>query len=292
MYSAPVARKANCREANKFSMLKLKYTTNRLIYLFPILIWSSFFLVTSCGKKANEGEKRGGVALSFDDRFIDEWFNLRPLFQKYGAKVTFYITGDTLDDNQIAKLKTLLNDGHEIGFHGTIHGNAELIVKSHGVQGYIEMEITPGMDFLRRNGFNPTSYAHPGGGNYGPSDEALISYGFINLRDVAKAERKLKSVKLYHIPPALLPQIFYKFDKAKDLSALEIDKDSNLTRGEMRDALEKAKKNGSVLMMFGHQPLPLHPKPGMYGFDVALLESILADSKSLDLKFYTMSELK
>jgi peptidoglycan-N-acetylglucosamine deacetylase len=34
----------------------------------------------------------GGIALSFDDHFIKEWYELRPLFQKYNAKATFFIT--------------------------------------------------------------------------------------------------------------------------------------------------------------------------------------------------------
>ncbi|MBI5346988.1 MAG: polysaccharide deacetylase family protein, partial [Candidatus Aenigmarchaeota archaeon] len=36
---------------------------------------------------------KAGVSLSFDDDHVDSWYSARPLLDKYGAKVTFCVTG-------------------------------------------------------------------------------------------------------------------------------------------------------------------------------------------------------
>ncbi len=254
--------------------------------LAALLAW-----MTGCANNPETG-RPGGIALSFDDRFINEWHQLRPLFRKYNARVTFYITGDTLTAAQIAQLRELASEGHEIGFHGTLHSSAPLLVDAYGVAGYLEKEIKPGLAFLHRHGFRPTSYAHPGGSRTAKSDSALLAYGFVNLRGVAKAERSLKGIRLYHIPPKFMPHIYFRFDGRKNLPALEIDTESNLSGQEIADALGKAKKEGSVLMLFGHQPLPPHPAAGLYGFRVSLLETILRETRQHGLRYYTMSELR
>lgn len=256
-------------------------------YFLAALTW----LCAACGsREAPPG--RGGVAISFDDRFIEDWYRLRPVFNEFGAKVTFYINGDTLTLDEAEMLRQLERDGHEIGFHGTIHGDAKQLLELYGVEGYWSMEIEPGLSYFRRLGFNPTSYAHPGGTSAGRTDSALLANGFVTLRDVSKAERYFRGVRLYHLPPSWMPHIYYGFDNRKSLFALEIDRGTVLSVAEMRKALEKAKKEGKVLMLFGHQPLPDNPPPGLYGFDKTFLINILEESRRLGLRFYTMSELR
>ncbi len=241
-------------------------------------------------KEAPKGE--GGVAISFDDRFIADWHRLRPLFNAYGARITFYINGDTLSREEIEMLRDLEQDGHEIGFHGTIHGDAAQLLAHHGIDGYLSMEIWPGLGYFRRQGFNPTSYAHPGGTSTPRTDSALLANGFLTLREVSKAERYFKRVRLYHLSPSRMPRIFYDFDNRKSFFALQIDRETKLSAAEMRKALEKARAEGTVLMLFGHQPLPADPSPDLYGFEVDFLERILEESRRRGLRFYTMSELR
>lgn len=243
---------------------------------------------TGCGRGPS-GE--GGVAISFDDRFIADWYALRPLFKEFGAKVTFYITGDTLTAREAGMLRILQEEGHEIGFHGTIHGDARQLLRDHGAEGYLSIEIRPGLNYLRSLGFDPVSYAHPGGTSAAATDSALLANGFVTLREVSKAERYFRGVKLYHLPPAAMPHIYYDFDGRKSFYALQIDRETSLSVEEMGKALEKARREGKVLMLFGHQPLPGNPSPDQYGFDIAFFRSILEESRKRGLKFYTMSEL-
>ena len=258
-------------------------------------MWAFFAFILSfiisCQKKPANSEK-AGIAISFDDHFINDWYALRPLFQKYDAKVTFFLTcPDTFTPDEIIKIKQLQKDGHEIGFHGTIHGNATEMLKSQGAQKYIEIELEPGLKNLEQIGIKPTSYAHPGGNHTGQADSILLANGFKILRDVAQAERKLFGIPIYHFAPRIMSWIYYPFNKEQVVDALMIDEGTNISENEIKEAIKKAKDTNTTLMLFGHQPLYEKPKNGQYGFSVAFLETILKEAKAQNLKFCTMSEL-
>lgn len=255
------------------------------------ILFLSFFL-SGCDSEKSSGSTQGGVALSFDDHFIEEWYALAPLLKKYHAKSTFFLTCPTpLSTREIAVLRHLEQEGHEIGYHGTIHGNATMMLRHDGVEGYLNREIRPGMKYLRDAGFNPTSYAHPGGNHTAQADSVLLAQGFTILRDVAKAERKMYGVTLYDIPPKFHPFVYYKSGSGPIVHALLIDSETTISRKEIRDALVKAKETGTVLMLFGHKPLHSYPKAEEYGFQVSFLQYLVQQADSLGLRFYTMSEL-
>ena len=262
-----------------------------MIYRFGFLLIVLWFCNVSCQTKQKVNVK-AGIAISFDDHFIDQWYALRPLLKKYNAKVTFFITcPDSLSAGEIQKLKTLENEGHEIGFHGTIHGRATELIAASGPARYLATEITPGLTNLKRAGFTPRSYAHPGGDHNKQVDSVLYAQGFKILRDVAISRRKLYGVPLYTISPRLMNSIFYDFDKSAEVEALLIDVSAELTENQIYEGLLRAKEEGEVIMLFGHEPLSADSKVGAYGFDISFLETILKQANQLGLKFYTMSEL-
>jgi peptidoglycan/xylan/chitin deacetylase (PgdA/CDA1 family) len=248
-------------------------------------------LAAACGNNGSE-KHRAGIALSFDDHFITEWYELRPLFQKYNAKVTFFITcPDSLTAGEVFQLKQLEKDGHEIGFHSTRHGKSTEIIAAIGPEGYYKSEIEPGMKYMLAAGFKPTSYAHPGGNHNEQVDSVLFANGFKIIRDVAISKRKLFGFQIYALAPRLMQWIFYPFRKQKSVDALLIDTDSDLTETAMIEAVQKARISNTALMLFGHEPLYKAPENGEYGFSVAFLEKILSEAKKQNLYFYKMSEL-
>lgn len=258
----------------------------RKLYVFIFLI----FVLEGC-QQSEKASQPSGIAISFDDRFIKEWYELRPLFQKYGAKVTFFVTcGDSLTTTEIKQLKDLQSDGHEIGFHGSIHGKSTELI-TLGTDKYLETEIIPGMKCLAQAGIKPTSYAHPGGNHNNEVDSVLLSNGFQILRDVAISRRVYRGVPLYILAPRIMDWIFYKFDGNRIIDALLIDQDSGITDEEIKDAIQKAKDTHTALMLFGHKPLYKQAENGEYGFDVSFLETILKESHRQKLKFYTITEL-
>ncbi|TDE12397.1 polysaccharide deacetylase family protein [Dyadobacter psychrotolerans] len=259
-------------------------------FQFLYLIIGVGLFVTGCSKGSQDTSK-SGIAISFDDHFINEWYALRPLFQKYNAKVTFFITcGDSLKIDEIEKLKQLQKDGHEIGFHGTVHSKSTELIKA-GAAEYIKTELTPGLKYMADAGFFPSSYAHPGGNHNERVDSVLLAKGFKILRDVAISRRVLYGIPLYTTLPRIMSWIYYPFDQTRTVDALLIDQDSEITDDEIKDAIVKAKKTNTALMLFGHKPLYAKPVNGEYGFNVSFLETILKEAEQQNLKFYTMTEL-
>lgn len=232
-----------------------------------------------------------GIAISFDDHFIKEWYELRPLFLKYNARATFFITcPDSLNAQEVAMLRQLEKEGHEIGFHGTVHAKSTELMAAGGPKGYIETELEPGLGHMAAAGFKPTSYAHPGGNHDDRVDSVLLAKGFTILRDVAISRRKFKGFQLYAWPPRWMNSIYYAFNGERKVDALMIDYDE-VTEEEIAGAIEEAKENGTALMVFGHEPLYGAPLNGKYGFNVSFLVAILREAHKHGLKFYTMSEL-
>jgi len=123
------------------------------------------------------GAHTGGLALSFDDAHIAEWWALRPTFDRYGAKVTFFITRYyQWDATMKAQLHDLAADGHAIEAHSVNHLRAPEYVTEHGLDAYMTDEALPSIDQLRADGYDVTDYAYPFGGRTGELDHALLQH--------------------------------------------------------------------------------------------------------------------
>ena len=71
------------------------------------------------GNEAPRSLKEPGVSLTFDDRDVAGWVEAIPIFEKYDARATFFVTRfDQLSDEQVDGLRTLREAGHTIGCHG------------------------------------------------------------------------------------------------------------------------------------------------------------------------------
>jgi hypothetical protein len=134
----------------------------------------------------SEGTAAGSsLALSFDDDFIDGWHALRPVFDRYGARVTFFVTRfPGLDADRRARLHELAADGHAIEYHGTEHRPAERYVAEHGLDAYLADEIEPGLVAMRADGFTPVAFAYPHGERSDELDAALLDH-FAIVRGIA-----------------------------------------------------------------------------------------------------------
>jgi len=115
-----------------------------------------------------------GLALSFDDTFVDSWVALQPMFDQYGARATFFVSRyDRLDDQQHAGLKQLQAAGHDIEAHSVLHLRAPDYVENHGIQAYLDNEVDPSIAILRRDGFEVHAYAYPFGARTSELDHAI-----------------------------------------------------------------------------------------------------------------------
>ena len=133
--------------------------------------------VTARDIAAGAGTPRAGLGLCFDDAGVDQWAAARPLFDRYGAKVTFFVTRfDRLSQAQHDELHALADDGHDIEAHGLRHLVAPDYVNEFGLQAYLDDEALPSIELLRQDGFDPVAYAYPFGARTGELDRALLDH--------------------------------------------------------------------------------------------------------------------
>ena len=115
-----------------------------------------------------------GLALSFDDTAIDAWYSLRPLFQRYGARVTFFVSRYAfVGPDQHDELHQLADDGHAIEAHSVLHLRAPDYVEQHGLNAYVREEVDPSIAILRGEGFDVQAFAYPFGARTGELDAAI-----------------------------------------------------------------------------------------------------------------------
>ena len=115
-----------------------------------------------------------GLALSFDDTFVEAWVALRPLFQQYGARITFFVSHYiSLSEEAHQGLETLAADGHDIEAHTVLHLRGPDYVENLGLAAYLDNEVDPSIKVLRDAGFDTNAFAYPYGARTSETDRAI-----------------------------------------------------------------------------------------------------------------------
>jgi peptidoglycan-N-acetylglucosamine deacetylase len=239
-------------------------------------------LIVFCCRQTDEAKLTPGICISFDDRTIDDWFQLRDLLNRYQAKVTFFITQfDSLTPGEIEKLRVLQGDGHEIGSHGALHVIAGNYIMANSYQAYLENEIDANTRSLQKNGFEVNTFAYPYGADFWFTDRLLLKK-FKTLRSVVpiNQERDL----------TLIDEIFYDGEPQDKFWAISIDNVSRINAAMIDGALQRAKQNNEVLFLYAHKPTKV--PADLYEFDMGLLEHILQEISRNRMGFYTFHELR
>lgn len=246
--------------------------------LFKILLISSFLAFISCENKEKKAKPyQAGVVISFDDAYVDEWFDANKVLKKYNWKATFCVCRiDSIGVPQIKKLLELQKEGQEIAGHGYHHYNAVKFVASHGINEYVKQEIDPMMASMKRLSFNVTSFAYPYGERSDALDQAL-SPKYKVIRGRAFCENVPEKEGCY-------------FRNSKLLYAFDID-DSHIhfSIPYLLELLDDAKKKNKILILCSHRPVK--KLTGNYQTRIETLEFICKYMKLNNLKFYKLSDL-
>jgi peptidoglycan/xylan/chitin deacetylase (PgdA/CDA1 family) len=126
---------------------------------------------------ANGVAPGAGVALSFDDAYVDHWLEGTDLYARYGARLTFFVAYfHNLRPEQRASLHELERLGHAIEAHSVNHQRAPAYVEDRGLDAYVQEEVVPSIAALRDEGFAVTTFAYPFGARTSEIDHAVLAH--------------------------------------------------------------------------------------------------------------------
>lgn len=249
-------------------------------WILKTVLLCAFFILFSCEKEKTKSEikvYRAGVILSFDDAYVDEWFDTDQKLKKYSWKATFCVCKiNTLHHTEIKKLLELQKEGHEIAGHGLHHYHAEKFVKKYGIKDYFKQEINPMLSLMHFYGFKVSSFVYPYGGRNKELDAALLNK-FRIVRGRAFCEEVASKQGCY-------------FNNSKMVYSFSIDDTHNhFNIPHLLKLLDYAKKNDKILILNSHKTVDNVTTD--YETKNATLELICKYIKRNNMKFYTLSDL-
>lgn len=229
---------------------------------------------------------KGGIALTFDDRNFQDWLSALPLFEKYGVKATFFISGK-IDAQALAAARQLQSHGHAIGAHGVHHLKAVDYSRNQSVEEYVRNEIAPQLKALQATGIAPTSFAYPSSQNNEDTDQAILAGGKLKHLRTGAGIKPGSQI-------AANDQFFFSADKIANQGSL-IGKGidyapamEDRTFEQLDAALERAAANNEILILYAHgitiSKRGHHVTP-------SALERLFQKARELDLPFYTFDQL-
>jgi peptidoglycan/xylan/chitin deacetylase (PgdA/CDA1 family) len=207
----------------------------------------------------------GGLLLSFDDNYTDSWERHFDLFDKYTARVTFFINGKTC-----AFCAKALNRGHDVGYHSFSHRDLRAMSREE----FYREAIEPARAF-REAGVPLLSFAYPYG-FYEPwmHDVLLRSFGALRGYGVT-----------YHLYSEDQIGRGYISSRAIDNTVIPSDEDFFRIAGLM---LKTVKFLDKKLLL----PLTTHDisASAQWGISPRRLEFLLKTANELGMTFYRYSD--
>lgn len=246
-------------------------------YLLIILSLVLFSCSVDDDKPIEQETLQSGVVITFDDDYVDEWYNVNHVLQTYDWKATFFVTRfNQLSSAKIQKLQELKFEGHEIGHHGLNHLRASEFISAHGATEYLNQEIFPLETLMNNNGLSTTSFSYPYGDRNTTIDNLLLDHFKI-----------LRGTTYGNTNPAF-HNCFY--NNTNVVFGLGIDKSyPHFNIPYFISLLEYAKNNNKIVIFYAHKPVP--NSQNNYETEYQTLIEICNYVKNNNMKFYKISEL-
>ncbi|MGE5683033.1 MAG: polysaccharide deacetylase family protein [Bacillota bacterium] len=226
------------------------------------------------GRNQKDAENRSSavpIAITWDDNYVDEWYNLKDTLRYYDVKCTFFVCSFTnLTKRQVEKLKVLESEGHEIGCHSKSHSDAELFVNKYGIEKYIHDEIRPEIDAMVKSGLHPISFSYPFGGRSAKLDLELQNY-FTTIRGLTSFSKP-------------------NFKRPPVVNGIGMD-DNFCPVETVISELKKEYSKGQFVVLVGHTPTAKPFVVPRYYTTIDRLVKIIKEAKELGFRFSTISNL-
>lgn len=226
-----------------------------------------------------------GIVLTFDDTAnLEGWARRIPLFEKYGAKATFFLDKtDKINDRQKEAMKKLAAIGCEMASHGLRHQAGAKLLEEKGKEAYLNEEILPCIKALEELGHPQRTLGYAFSSRSAETDEALKPH-FLHIRTGGGVcDRRFETKD----------PLFTPLDKARErylVLGVRFDKtDVEGVTNFARPALERIKEKKEILLFYGHGIVDTGAST--YQTNADALEELLKQAKELGLKFYTFDEL-
>lgn len=232
-------------------------------------------LATSCTKYTKSGSlPKAGLALTFDDYSVDNWYSYLNLLDSFNVKATFYISNyNQLNASQKQKLHEIENRGHEIGYHTSNHPDLTKYFQLYGLQKLVNNEIAAGLTLMNKDGFYPKTFAYPYGSHLPELDCALLKY-FTSVR-------MLNSTTDY-------AQSLSSSGNNQQLYAIVLDDINKKSTSFMDAMLKNAKDGNDCFVVLVHQ---INNPNASYSISLDRLRYLLVSAKKNGLESYTASQL-
>ncbi|MAV64848.1 MAG: hypothetical protein CMG00_06640 [Candidatus Marinimicrobia bacterium] len=255
-----------------------------------VLILISLVFLYKCDRQDFSNSKSsifptGGFMLSFDDNYIDNWYKISNLLDKYKCKATFFVSGfGYLDEESINLLKKLKNNGHEIAVHTLNHNSVADYLDNF--DDYINLEVDSEIDSMLSNGFNPITFSYPFGINSNETDAKLLQK-FKLIRDVTESQRHFYSMFFKDFNQ--LDEVFINDNSQKVLKAIGIDDNFNVSIDDIHKIFERASSNKEIVLFYCHDPV--YEVSGDFQIRVDYLEKFLKLTNQYNLHSYRFMDL-
>lgn len=247
-------------------------STKYLLVLLSLLLFSCNIHDYNSGSTL-----KSGVVITFDDNFVNEWYDVNNVLEVYDWKATFFVTKfDKLSIDEIRKLKSLKNQGHEIGGHGLNHINAASFIAQYGTDEYLNKEIFPMLNVMNNNSFIIDSFSYPYGARDITSDAVLLK------------EFKVVRATTYNKSSPATQDCYYSNNRI--IYGLGIDKNyPHYSIPYFLSLLEYAKANNKIVVFYAHKPVVT--SEANYETEYETLKTICKYVKDNKMKFYKVSDL-
>ena len=246
---------------------------NRKYVLFFAMLIPFIFI--TCFEPASKA--KGGIVITFDDRYVDNWVWADSVLTHYDWKATFCVSGpQVLSNAHFGNLRDLKASGHEIAGHGVAHRNAVDYVAENGIDVYLSDEILPMINTMKMEGIEPITFAYPYGTHSQEIDDTLLTY--FNV---------LRSTTYSWVVPEE-QSCFYEGDPVVNgLGTDGVASDSRINY--FLGLLEYANDNQKILIVYAHRPVA--EVTGSNQTDIRTLMALCDYIRMNKMRFYTLTEL-
>jgi peptidoglycan/xylan/chitin deacetylase (PgdA/CDA1 family) len=221
-------------------------------------------------------EDKTGLLLSFDDNYWTVWRQYFDLFDRYGARATFFVQGGAktpaMTDNGLgAFCAEVLEQGHDLGYHSVNHPDLTKVPREVFDSETIEAAADFGAE-----GITFSAFAYPFGFSHPWMREALApAFGLTRGYGVKFRLYDLEETKEGYIISKAIDNIIY---------AEDADFERNI-----RLMLLTAKFIGGKVVPFTTHDISDNAQ---WGIKPGRLEYLLKTAEELKLKYYTYSDFR